>query len=120
MLESSFKEASEQRDQGLAAQERLQAAVAELEKRLAETGEANERQQRELLTGIEEREAHLARLNTTVDAQKERIAQLEEERDTLSTQARSRGDRLEAITTVLSEMEGKARQALEMAKAVTH
>jgi len=120
MLEGSFKEASEQRDQGLAAQERLQAAVAGLEKRVAEADQAHELQQRELLTGIEEREAHLARLNATVDAQKDRIAQLEQERDTLSAQARSRGDRLEAITTVLSEMEGKARQALELAKAVTH
>ena len=119
MLETSFKEASGQRDQGLAVQERLQAAVAELENRLAEVELAHERQQRELLTGIEARVSQLLQRNATVDGQRDRLAQLEQERDTLSAQARSRGDRLEAISTVLADMEGRARQALDLAKAVT-
>ena len=38
----------------------------------------------------------------------------------LAAQLQGRHDRLETITAVLTELEGKARQALDLAKTVPH
>ena len=80
---------------------------------------AHENQQRELLAGIDEREMQLGRLNATLDAQRERIDQLEQEKEGMATLALGHRERIQVITSMLADLEGKAREALDLAKAVT-
>ena len=94
--------------------------VAGLEKQLESTEAAHEAQRRELMAGIAEREANLGRLTGSLDGQREQIAQLERDKADLAAQLQGRHDRLETITAVLTELEGKARQALDLAKTVPH
>ena len=61
----------------------------------------------------------LGRLNATLDAQRERIDQLEQEKEGMATLALGHRERIQVITSMLADLEGKAREALDLAKAVT-
>ena len=96
--------------------ERLEGAFAELELQVA-TMEANhEQQQLELLAGIDEREARLGRLQTTLEAQQERLFTLEQQNTDLVDKARTRGQRLLSLNELLADLEDKAHQALDLVR----
>ena len=96
----------------------MERSLSELEKQLETSDAAHEAQRQELLAGIDERAGQLDRLNASMAAQRDQAAQAEHDRETLAAQLQARNDRLETITTVLTELEGKAKQALDLAKAV--
>jgi len=118
LLESGSRDVVAERDGLLETRRHLEASVADLEGRLEACEEALETQRKELLAGFEERDAQLGRLNTSLESQLERLSHMEEEKQQLESQIQGRNDRLLTITTVLTELEGKAHQALDLAKAV--
>ena len=98
------------------ARQDLEAAFAQLDQQVATLQADHEHQQLELLAGIDDREAQLGRLNATLDGQRERILTLEQEKAELEAQLQATAGRTLAITELLTELEGKARQALNLAK----
>ena len=97
------------------------AGVSRYKERRKET-ESRLSSARENLVRVEdirrELDAQLGRLNTSLESQLERLSHMEEEKQQLESQIQGRNDRLLTITTVLTELEGKAHQALDLAKAV--
>ena len=120
LLEAAAQDAKADRERLAELRAQMESTVAGLEKQLESTEAAHEAQRRELMAGIAEREANLGRLTGSLDGQREQIAQLERDKTDLAAQLQGRHDRLETITAVLTELEGKARQALDLAKTVPH
>lgn len=117
--ETSLRDLREERDGLHGAREGMERTAADLRERLDAAEAANENQRMEFLTGIEERDANLGRLHADLEAGQDRINQLNREKAELAAQIQGRNDRLDTIGAVLTELEGKARQALDLAKAVT-
>jgi len=120
LLEAAAQDAKTDRERLAELRAQMESTVASLEKQLESAETAHEAQRRELVAGIAEREANLGRLTGSLDGQREQIAQLERDKTDLAAQLQGRHDRLETITAVLTELEGKARQALDLAKTVPH
>jgi len=97
--------------------ERLQESFAALEREVATLEANHERQQLELLAGIDERDGQLARLNATLDAQQERLLTLERQKGESVARAQAQTDRLRTLHGLLAELEGKAREGLDLADA---
>jgi len=101
-------------DQG--ARERLESELAELRRQLDELAANHDRQQMELLAAIDDREARLGRMQETLNALREQIQTLEQEKETGAVQFQARSERLEAVIARLGDLETQTRQALEFAK----
>ena len=99
--------------------DRLQEAFTALEQQVATLEAQHERQQLELLAGIDERDGQLGRLNATLDAQQERLLALEQVKDDLEARTHGEADRMRAIHELLADLEGKAQQALDLAKPLS-
>jgi len=93
-----------------------EATVADLQKQLAEQEVNHDRQQMELLAAIDDREARLGRMDEALNAQREQIQLLEQEKHETAGQLESRSVRLQAVIERLQDLEGQTRQALEFAK----
>ena len=96
--------------------EHLQEAFTALEQQVATMEADHERQQLELLAGIDERDGQLGRLNASLDAQQERFLSLERLKDELEARTHAEADRLRTLHDLLADLEGKAQQALDLAK----
>ena len=96
--------------------ERLQEAFNALQQQVATMEAHHERQQLELLAGIDERDGQLGRLNAALDAQQERLLTLERVKDDLEARTQAEAGRLRALHELLADLEGKAQQALDLAK----
>ena len=96
-----------------------------LQAQLEELGTDHDRQRMELLAGIEEGEARLAGLKAAHDAQQELIQQLEQQLEQqkesgqgeLERQGLDHSARMLALSELLTDLEGKARQALDLTQA---
>jgi chromosome segregation ATPase len=120
LLQAQLAEAREQleseRGENLGAREQLELTVADLQKQLAEQEVNHDRQQMELLAAIDDREARLGRMDEALNAQREQIQLLEQEKHEADGQLESRSGRLLAVIERLQDLEGQTRQALEFAK----
>ena len=120
LLQAQLAEAREQleseRGENLGAREQLELTVADLQKQLAEQEVNHDRQQMELLAAIDAREARLGRMDEALNAQREQIQLLEQEKHEADGQLESRSGRLLAVIERLQDLEGQTRQALEFAK----
>jgi CheY-like chemotaxis protein len=97
--------------------ERLQDAFAELEGQVAALEANHKTQQLELLSGIDERDGQLGRLNATLDAQQERLLGLERQKGELEDLTHTQADRMRDLHELLAELAGKARQAFDLSKS---
>jgi len=107
----------EEQQAALAAKATLEAANAELQSLAAAQTAEHEVLQQELMAGIDEREAALGRLNGLLEAQREHLATLELQRTETEGLLQASQTRWSAVTELLAELEGKATQALNLAKA---
>ncbi len=89
---------------------------ADLEQRLNRTLAEHQQQQHELLAGLDEKESQVARLNTTLEAQRDRIAQLESEQREVQGQLNERTARLDSLSDVLKDLEQGLRRASDMTR----
>jgi chromosome segregation ATPase len=117
--EAACRTLEAERDASAAARASLEGAQAELEQRLAALAASHELQQRELLAGVDDREAQLGRLQSTLDAQREQVSTLEQHRADLENQVMADSSRMMAIHDLLTELEGKAREALNLTRSVS-
>lgn len=85
-------DAEHQRAQNLEAE--LRGACEDFEQRTTATAAAHQKEILELLGGLDEREAQLLRLNQTLNAQRERLESLEQDRARLETDFRDASQRL--------------------------
>jgi CheY-like chemotaxis protein len=97
--------------------ERLQDAFAELEGQVAALEANHKTQQLELLSGIDERDGQLGRLNATLDAQQERLLGLERQKGELEDLTHTQADRMRDLHELLADLAGKARQAFDLSKS---
>jgi CheY-like chemotaxis protein/chromosome segregation ATPase len=118
-LEAGAGSAAQERERLQEANGQLEAALAERDGRLEGMEAAHEVQRRELMAGIDEREGRIFDLDAQLRAGQERLDELQGERERLEGQLLGHRENLDNLTLVLSELEGKARQALDLAKAVT-
>jgi chromosome segregation ATPase len=116
--EAACRALEAERDGSGAALASLEEAHAELEQRLAALAASHELQQRELLSGIDDREAQMGRLQSSLDAQREQAAALEQHKADLENQVMADSSRMMAINDLLTELEGKAREALNLTRSV--
>jgi DNA repair exonuclease SbcCD ATPase subunit len=108
-----------ERDGHASARMAMEGAHAELEQRLAAMAASHELQQHELLTGIDDREAQLGRLQASLDAQRERLSTLEQQKADLENQVMADSGRMMAINDLLTDLEGRAREALNLTRSVS-
>jgi len=78
----------------------------------------HEKLQMELMQGIDEREAHLNRLNAGIDAQRERIASLDAEKRELEGHLNEKSARLEALSEAVADLETGIRRASDLTRPV--
>jgi CheY-like chemotaxis protein len=96
---------------------KLVAKSEEMEQRLASMEAGHERQQLELMRGIDERESQLESLSLTINTQRDRILALEQRQADLERELQAQTSRNQAIQGLLAELESKARQAMDLTKA---
>jgi chromosome segregation ATPase len=113
-LQSTNAEAAELRR----VRQDLEARLAQAEKELARIVVDHEKQQMELMQGIDEREAHLNRLNAGIDAQRERIANLEREKREIEGHLNEKSSRLAALSGAVSDLEAGIRRASDLTRPV--
>lgn len=118
LQEGASRDLAAEGDRLREAKAQLEGTLGELEGRLQNLEAGFNVQRQELLAGIEERENNLASLNAVLEGLREDLARLEREKRDAEAAAQGRTDRLHTITAVLTELEGKARQALDLAKTV--
>lgn len=119
LVEGASQDAVEERDRLRETRAQLEGSVADLESHIQGLEAGFAAQRHELMAGIEQREAGMADLSASMDGLREDLARLEREKGEALTLAQARLDRLQAVTTVLADLEGKARQALDLARSVT-
>mgnify|MGYP001443751795 CR=1 FL=1 len=96
----------------------LEARLCESEKAMAQAVVTHEKLQMELMQGIDEREAHLNRLNAGIDAQRERIASLDAEKRELEGHLNEKSARLEALSEAVADLETGIRRASDLTRPV--
>ena len=94
----------------------LRDRVVELEQQQEQLQVQHERQQMELLRGLDEKEALMGRLNATLEAQRDRIGTLECEKQELDGHLSERSARLEALTVAISDLENNIRRASDLTR----
>lgn len=114
LLQAASAEAAELR--GL--RQTLESSLANLEKEMAGAVSLHEKQKLELMQGIDEREAHLNRLNASIDAQRERIASLEREKRELEGHLNEKSARLDALSEAVADLETGIRRASDLTRPV--
>jgi CheY-like chemotaxis protein len=90
---------------------------ADYQARLDAAEASGENQRREFLAAIEERDGNMGRLTAELEAGRAQLAQLEAEKAGLAARLQAADGRLDAVTGLLADVEGKARQALDLARA---
>jgi hypothetical protein len=96
--------------------EALEASALELRQELEALAENHDRQQMELLAAIDDREARLGRMEETLNAQREQILLLEQEKETTAGQLQLRAERWLALIGRLADLESQVHQAVELTK----
>lgn len=99
-------------------EEKARARSAELEKEVDQLKTQHERQQMELLRGLDEKETMIGRLNATLESQRERIGTLEHEKQKLEGNLNEQTARLEALTGAISDLENNIRRASDLTRPV--
>ena len=107
------------RDAAAAARDQLAQDLAALERRLADAEVDHERQQMELMAAIDDRDAQMGRMNTLVEALREQVQQLEQGRQAAEAKVEAGSRRLQSLAEQLAELEFRAHQALDAARAET-
>lgn len=99
-----------------AERDQAQARYAELEERVDREAKEWETQRMELLVGIDEREASLSRMKTTMVELESRLANLETEKAELDGHLNERTARLDSLTNVISDLEAGIRRASDLTR----
>jgi CheY-like chemotaxis protein len=115
-LEARNRELEAVQQESRSAVAALEASLAELRKQLEGLEENHDRQQMELLAAIDDREARLGRMEETLNAQREQILVLEQEKETAAGLLQLRAERWLAVAGRLADLEGQVHQALEFTK----
>lgn len=105
-------------DELRSAKERLHKIALEREQELTRLSGESERQRLELLQGIDEREARLAKLEAELAALQERHGRLELEKRDLDGHLNERTARLEALSEALKDLENGIRRASDLTRPV--
>lgn len=100
------------------AKDRIHKIALEREQELTRLAGESERQRLELLQGIDEREARLARLEADLAALQERHSHLEQEKRELDGHLNERTARLEALSEALRDLENGIRRASDLTRPV--
>jgi CheY-like chemotaxis protein len=134
LQETASRDTAEERDALLEVRTRLQEKVQALEGTIAELEGRAQRleaestarcealeagfnaQRAEFAAGIQAREESIAGLNEALEGLRRDLGRFGQEKRDAEALAQRRADRIEAITAVLAELEGKAGQALDLAR----
>jgi len=100
------------------AEDKARTRCAELEKEITQLTNQHERQQMELLRGLDEKEATVARLNATLESQRERITNLEREKQSVEGHLNEATARLDALTGAIGDLENNIRRASDLTRPV--
>jgi chromosome segregation ATPase len=115
-------QALQERDRQLSdlksSEEKARNRNGELEKEVDQLKTQHERQQMELLRGLDEKETVIGRLNATLESQRERIGTLEHEKQKLEGNLNEQTARLEALTGAISDLENNIRRASDLTRPV--
>jgi predicted nucleic acid-binding Zn-ribbon protein len=96
--------------------EQLEIHCEELDREISRINAQYEAQQLELMKGVDERDAQLARLNEAFARLQERHAGLEREKQSLEGNLSERSARLEALTGAISDLENSIRRASDLTR----
>lgn len=88
----------------------------DLEREMTMLVNQHEQQQLELMKGVDEREAQIGRLNSTLEALHEQIANLGREKQVLEGNLNERSARLEALTGAITDLENSIRRASDLTR----
>ncbi|BDU78572.1 hypothetical protein [Mesoterricola sediminis] len=119
LLEGASRDAAEELERLRELRGSLEAAVSRLEAQADASETAHEAQRMELMAGIDARDGQLGALGAEIEALKDRVAAVEREKAELADLVHGRDARLDTINAVLTELEAKARQAMDLAKSVS-
>jgi len=119
-LEDQHRALEAELEEGRSGMAALEASAAELRQQLEALAENHDRQQMELLAAIDDREARLGRLEETLNAQREQILLLEQEKETVAGQLQFRTERWQAVAGRLADLESQVHQTLELTKIETN
>ena len=115
-LEEQNRALEAERQEGRSGMEALEASALELRQELEALAENHDRQQMELLAAIDDREARLGRMEETLNAQREQILLLEQEKETTAGQLQLRAERWLALVGRLADLESQVHQTVELTK----
>jgi len=115
-LEEQNRALEAERQEGRSGREALEASAVELRRQLEAQAENHDRQQMELLAAIDDREARLGRMEADLNAQREQILLLEQEKETAAGQLQLRAERWLAMAGRLADLESQVHQTLELTK----
>jgi len=118
-LEEASREGAEELERLRDLKASLETALAGLEAQVEACEAAREGQRAELMEALSSRDSQLGLLGAEAQALRDRITALEGEKGSLEALVKGREDRLETITAVLTELEAKARQAMDLARSVS-
>ncbi len=117
---ASKEKAFEEREHHIAqlrnTKDQLEIHCEELEQDMAKLVSQHEKQQLELMKGVDEREAQIARLNESLAGSKDRSDALEREKQALEGSLNERSARLEALTGAITDLENSIRRASDLTR----
>ena len=96
--------------------DQLEIHCEELERDLAAMVSQHEKQQLELMKGVEERDAQIGHLNASVGNLQEQTAALGREKQALEGNLNERSARLEALTGAINDLENSIRRASDLTR----
>lgn len=96
--------------------EKAMREATQLRKELDEVKSTHDQERRELMGGLDIKEAELARHKDQLKAAQEAVAALEKEKQGLQGQLADRGDRMKALAALMEELGEKLRQGGGLAK----
>jgi chromosome segregation ATPase len=95
---------------------RLSAQLAALRQELDEAAIQHEGEKLELMSGVDQKEAEIQRLNQTLAGQQDAHAALEREKQSIHGQLSEHRDRLQNLDGLLQEIQDKLRRGSDLAK----
>lgn len=117
---ASKEKAFEEREHHIAqlrnTKDQLEIHCEELEQDMAKIVSQHEKQQLELMKGVDEREAQITRLNESLAGLKDRSDALEREKQALEGSLNERSARLEALTGAITDLENSIRRASDLTR----